>query len=229
MRRECLRLIFAENLHEFSVCGRDMSSIICRHHLCRCAGSICTRWFSIHNIYGAVWRNIQEPGFETVRHNRAKPRRPVLAWFPGLPLAVCQVSHVDVRLPQLPPLLTARPSSAWGPSHSPSVMPSMVAPSSPVQSPTVRKNVPTTCSLASRSSKAVAPSIWISWMPPPPSEHASSLAVDPGAFPAHSWCSTRSTATTSAAHGVRRAKSRLRCQLTTGFLDCNQGNPKTTS
>jgi hypothetical protein len=76
----------------------------------------------------------------------------------------------------LPPLLSALPSNAWGLSHSPSVMPSTVAPSSPIRTPTHRKNVQTTCSVASRSSIAVAPSIGI-YEVQPPSEHTSSLAV----------------------------------------------------
>jgi len=54
---------------------------------------------------------------------------------------------------------------------------STVTPSSPIWTPTLRKNVQTTSSLASWLSKALAPSIWISGTPPPPSEHASSLAV----------------------------------------------------
>ena len=55
---------------------------------------------------------------------------------------------MGAHLQQLPPLLPTRHSSAWGLSHSPSVMPSTVARSSTVQSPNLRKNVPTTCSLA---------------------------------------------------------------------------------
>jgi hypothetical protein len=159
MRRECPHHFFAENLHELSICSRDMSFIICRHHLCRCASSICAGEFSIHNRYGAVRRNIPEPGFKMVRHNWAKPCRPVLHSCLGVPVAVIQGFLLDALLLQLPPLLPAPLSSAWSLSHSPSVMPSVVAPSSAVQSPTLRKNVPTTCSLASRLSKAVAPSI----------------------------------------------------------------------
>jgi len=83
------------------------------------------------------------------------------------------------------------------------------------------------CSLASRLPKAVAPSIWVSGIPPPPSEYASSLDLNLGTFPGHSWWSTRSAATTSAPPGVGRGKSQLHCQLTSGFLDWNQGNPKT--
>jgi hypothetical protein len=59
---------------------------------------------------------------------------------------------------------------------SPLEMLSTVTPSSPVRTPTLRKNVQTTCSLASRSSIAVAPSICI-YEVQPPSERASSLAV----------------------------------------------------
>jgi len=122
----------------------------------------------------------------------------------------------------LPPLLPTHLSSAWGLCHSPSVVPSTVAPRSPVQSPTLGKNVLTTCSLASGSSKAVAPSIWISGIPLSRSEYASSLAVDPGTFPGHSWWSTQSTATTSAPPRVRRSKSWPHCQSTSKFLDWNQ-------
>jgi len=132
-------------------------------------------------------------------------------------------------LSTLPPLLPACPSSAYGLFHSRSVMPSTVAPCCPVQSPTLRKNVLTTCSQASRSSQGVALSIWISGIPPPPSEDASSLAIDPGLFPGHSWWSTRSTATTAAPPEVRRANCRPHCHSTSGFLDWNQGNPKTKS
>jgi len=227
MWREWLRLIFAENLHKFCVCSWDMSSIIRRHHLCRCAGSLCTCQFSIHNWYGAVRRNIQEARFKTVRHNWAKPRRLVLPPCLGVPVAVIQGSLLDAFLLQLPLQLPARPSSAGGISHSPLVLHSTVVLSSPVKSSTIRKNVPITYSLVSRLSMAVAPSIWISGIPPPPSEHTSSLAVDPGTFPGHSWWSTRSTATTSAPPGVRRAKCRPRCRSTSRFLDCHQGNSKT--
>jgi len=172
---------------------------------------------------------MQEPRFKRFTHGRAKPRRPVLPSCLGVPVAVIQGSLLDAHLPQLPPLLPARPSSPWGLSHSPSLMPSTVAPSSPAQSPTLRKNVPTTCSLASWSSRAVTPSICISGIPPPPSEHTSSRAVDPGTFLGHSWWSTRSTATTSTPPRVRRANSRPCCQSMSGFLDWNQGNPKTKS
>jgi len=60
---------------------------------------------------------------------------------------------------------------------SPLEMLSTVTPCSPIRTPTLRKKVQTTSSLASSSSKVVAPSIRISGTPPPPSEHASSLAV----------------------------------------------------
>jgi len=127
------------------------------------------------------------------------------------------------------PLLPARQSSAWGLSDSPSVMPSTVAPCSPVELPTLGKNVPTTCSLGSRSAKAVVPSIWISGIPPPSSEHASSLDIDLGTFGGHSWRSTQCTAATPPPPGVRRIKSRACCRLIIGSLDWNWGNPKTKS
>jgi len=60
---------------------------------------------------------------------------------------------------------------------SPLEMLSTVTPSSPIEPPTVRKNIQTTSSLASWSSKVLAPSIWISGTPPSPSVHPSSLAV----------------------------------------------------
>ena len=62
-------------------------------------------------------------------------------------------------------------------SGSPLDMLSTVTYSSPIVTPTLRKRVQTTSSLASRSSKALVPSIEISGSPPPASEHASSLAV----------------------------------------------------
>jgi len=62
-------------------------------------------------------------------------------------------------------------------SRSPLEMLSTVTQSSPIQTRTLRKHVQTTSSLASRSSKAWVPSIEISGSLPPPSEHASSLAV----------------------------------------------------
>jgi len=113
----------------------------------------------------------------TVRHNRARPGRPVLPSCLGVPVAVIQCSHVNTLPLQLPPLLRAHPSSAWGLSHSPSVMPSTVTPSSPIQTHTLRKKVQRTSSLASRLSKALVPRIEISGSPPPPSDYASSLAV----------------------------------------------------
>jgi hypothetical protein len=53
---------------------------------------------------------------------------------------------------------------------------STVTPISPIRTPTLRKNVQTTCSLASRSSMAVASSI-CTYEVQPPSECDSSLAV----------------------------------------------------
>jgi len=66
---------------------------------------------------------------------------------------------------------------------SPLEMLSTVTPSSPIWTPTLRKNVQRTSSLASWLSKALTHSIWISGTPPPPSEHASSLAV----IQVHPW------------------------------------------
>ena len=69
----------------------DISSIICRHHLCHCAGSISKRQFSICTRYGGVWRNTQEPRCKTVRLNRAKPRHPVLLSCLGEPTTFTRV------------------------------------------------------------------------------------------------------------------------------------------
>jgi len=106
-------------------------------------------------------------------------------------------------------------------------MPATVAPSSLVQSATLRMNAPTTYSLAGRSSDVVALCMWISGIPPPPSEYSSSISSDPRSFPRHSWWSTRFIATTSAPLGDCRAKHRLHWQSTGRFLDWKQGNPKT--
>jgi hypothetical protein len=118
MQRKCLSRMLSENLKEFSLCGRDMSCIVCRHRLCRYAGCICTLWFSIHSPCGALRRNIQEPGFKTGRHNRAIPHRRVLPSCLSVSVAVIQGSPQDTLLLQLPLLLLAYPSSAWGRSHS---------------------------------------------------------------------------------------------------------------
>ena len=150
MWHKCLRLSLAENLHKFSQSCRDKSSFICRHHLYRCAGSISKRSFSIRDTYGVVWRNILEPGFQMVRLDRTKPHCSVLPWCPGAPVALIRGSHVDAHLPQPPPLPPARTSSAWGVSHWPLVMPSMVAPSSHIRSPTLRMIAQMTFSLTSR-------------------------------------------------------------------------------
>jgi len=53
---------------------------------------------------------------------------------------------------------------------------SIVTTSSTVQSPTIKKNVQTTSSLASWSSKPLAPSNGISCLLPPPPEHTSTLS-----------------------------------------------------
>jgi len=148
MWRECLRLGFAENFHEISISRRicPLSSVGTIFVVVPPPSANVSSQFIIDMEQS---RNIQEPGFKTVRHNRAKPRRPVLPSCLGVPVAVIQGSLLEPLLPQLPPLLPARPSSAWGLSHSPSVMPSTVAPSSPIRTPTLRKNVQTTSSLAS--------------------------------------------------------------------------------
>jgi len=148
MRREFLHL-FAENLPEISLYCRDMSSIVCRHLLCRGAGSICKRYFSIYNIYGAVRRNIQEPGFTIVRHNRAKPCRLVLPVRFGVPVEVIEGSALLVH--------SSAATTAAAPCFpvqfpvpiSPLEMLSTVTPSSPIRTPTFKKNVQTTSSLAS--------------------------------------------------------------------------------
>jgi len=137
--------------------------------------------------------------------------------------------HVDAHCSQLLLQLPACPSSAWGRSHSPSVMPATVTPSSPIASTTPGKNVPTTCLPASRSLMAVAEIIWVSGILLPPSKHASSLAMNSGTSLGHSWWSTQSTATTLALPGDHRAKSRPRCQSTSGSLDWIQANTKTKS
>ena len=124
------------------------------------------------------------------RHSRAKPRCPVLPSCLGVPVVVIQGPHCwFTLLPQLLPpqlllpLLPAHPSSAWCPSHhSPLEMLSTVTPSSPVRTPTLRKNVQTTSSLTRWSSIAVAPSMWI-YEVQQPSERVSSLAV----IQVHSW------------------------------------------
>jgi len=202
MRLECLRLGFvgnlntisthdlsgnlhkidvhgiAENVHKISLHGWDMFSIISRHHRGQCVGSSSNRLFPICTKYAVVWRNILEPRFQIVGLNRAKHRGLVLRLCLSEPVAVIQDLHCWYTwCTQLPLLFPACPSSAGGLSHLPSVRPSTVAPSSPVQSPTLRKNVQTTSSLASRSSKAFAPSIEISKSSLPPSEYVSSLGM----------------------------------------------------
>jgi len=67
----------------------------------------------------------------------------------------------------LPQPCFAHPCRTWGLSHSASVLTSMGASTCPVQSPRLRKNVQTTCSLASRLSIAVAPWIWMYEVWPP--------------------------------------------------------------
>jgi len=110
-------------------------------------------------IYGAVRRNMQEPGVKTGHpwKSQAPPSSTLFVSRRAGNVYICVPLGTFVW--PLPPLLPARQSSAWGLSHSPSVMPSTVALSNRVQSPTLRKNVQTTCSVAIGSSKAVAPSI----------------------------------------------------------------------
>jgi len=105
---------------------------------------------------------------------------------------------------------------------SPFEMLSTLTPSSPIRTPTLRKNFQMTCSLASRSSIAVAPSIGI-YEVQPSSERASSLAV----IQVHS----RGYLMASLVHyhlfrspwGCR-AKSRMLCKSTLQFLAWYQGN-----
>jgi len=170
-----------------------------------------------------------EPWYKLFRNTRHKPRCPRLPSLLCIGVAVIQISLLDPRQLQLPPLLTTCPSSAWGLCYSPSVMASTVAPSGPIQSPTVRKNQPMTWSLASTMSNAVGPSNPQSGAPPPPSEYSSSWEVDSGPFPCYCWWSNWSTASSSAPPVVCRGKSQLRRQSTSGFLDWNQCNPKTQS
>jgi len=164
-----------------------------------------------------------------VPHYKAMPGHPVLHSCLGMPVAVIEGSLLDAVLPRLPPLIPARTSSACGLSHWLLVIPATVAPSSPGQSLILKKNVPMSCSLASRSLKVVAPSIWISGILLPHSENTSSWAADPGTFPGHSWWSTRFIGTTAAPSGVHRAKSWPCCQSTSWFLDRNQLKRKTMS
>jgi len=117
-RGSSLSVLDAENLHEIFVYGWDMCSIICRHHRCYCAGSICKHYLIICTRYGVVSRCIQEPGFSTVHLIWAKPHTPVLTLCPGQLVAVIQDPHRwYTLLLQLPLLLPACPSSAWFLSH----------------------------------------------------------------------------------------------------------------
>jgi len=110
-------------------------------------------------------------------HGWAQPHRPVLPLCQGMPVAVIQGPHCwYTLLIQLLLLLPAHPSSTWGLSSSASWMYSTVAPSSPIWSPTSRRNILMSSSLASWLLIAVAASIWI-YEVQPPSEHTSTLAV----------------------------------------------------
>jgi len=176
IRCECPHLGFAENLHTITLYCQDESSILSSHHIFRCASTFCRCYFSVGTWYEAVWRNIQEAGKKTVCQNRGKPHHQVLLFVSR------QANNVYTRIPwgvscwPLLLLLSAHPSSAWSLSHSPFVMPLTVTPSSPGQAPTLRKNDQMTCSLASSSSIAGAPSIWI-FKGQRPLNHVSSLAV----------------------------------------------------
>jgi len=176
MRPQCLPVGFAENLHKISVycCDEDQSYIICRHDCCHCAGSICKRWFWNWSRYGAVWRNIQQPGLKTVRHNWPRPAvRQSLRLSPSRQ-RLHDYTHRNLFL-VVSAAAPCSPVQCLEP-ISPIEVLSTVTPSRPVWSPTLRKNVQTTCSLASRLSIAVAPSICIHEVQPL-SERASSLAV----------------------------------------------------
>jgi len=131
----------------------------------------------IIDIYGAVRRNIQEPGFKTIRpwKSQAPPSS-----TPFVSRRACSSHSRSTLLVHSSAATTA--AARYSPVQclvpiSPLEMLSTVTPSSPVWTPTLRKNVQTTSSLASWSSKALAPSIQISGTPPPPSEHVSSLAM----------------------------------------------------
>jgi len=138
-----------------------MSSIVCIHNLCSGAGSICKCQFPFHNRYGAVRRNIQESGFKTVHpwKSQAPPSStPIMSW--------CAInSHLRSSL-LVHSSATTTTAALYLPTQYlvPIVlqeMLSMVTPSSPVQTPTIRKNVQTTFSLASRSSNALPLSILV--------------------------------------------------------------------
>jgi len=55
-------------------------------------------------------------------HGRAQPGRQVLPLYLSVQVGVIQGSHLDALRPKLLPLLPARLSSAWGQSHSRSVI-----------------------------------------------------------------------------------------------------------
>ena len=184
MRRECRRLGLAENLHKMSV-----------HHWISPPPSVGTIFvvvpapsghfssqFVIY-ISGAVRRNTRESGFKRFRpcKSQAPPSgTPFVSWRAGSSHSRSALSvHASAATTAAAP---CSPVQCLVPIP-PLEMLSMVTPSSPIQTPTLRRNVQMTSSLAGWSSKALAPTISISGTTPPPSEHASSLAV----IEVHTW------------------------------------------
>ena len=177
MHWECLHLGFAENFHEISVYHWisppvSVSTIL----VVVPAPSANVSSPFIIDIYGVVRRNIQKPRFKTVRPWKSQ----------ALPSSTPFVSRRTGSSHSRSALLvhSSAPTTAAASCSpvqclvpiSPLAMLSTVTPSSPIQTPTLRKNVQMTSSLASWSSIAVAPSIWI-YEVQPPSERTSSVAV----------------------------------------------------
>jgi len=165
---ECVLLGIADILHEVSIYGWDVSSVIFRHHLCRCASSICKYSSTVCNGYVAVRSNIQESKYRIVCtwKSRAPPSspplmsRPVVAIIDGL-----QCSYTPQV--QLQPLLSACSLSTCSLCCSTSAIPSTVTPSSPGQFTTHWINVKTTSSPASRMWIILDPCILLSEVQPP--------------------------------------------------------------
>jgi hypothetical protein len=127
-------------------------------------------------------------------------------------------------------LLSAYPSSTWCLFHSLWVMPSMVAPSSPVQTPTLRMHIP----WRSPPDQYIVWSshtkyIYITYGVQHPWKYASSWTVKPGTFPGHSGWSSQSSAITCTDPGSGRAQSRMCCKSMSGFLECHHGQPNASS
>jgi len=102
----------------------------------------------IIDIYGAVRRNIQEPGFKTVRpwKSQAPPS--------STPFVSRRAGSSHSRFPCGRSSAATTAAAPCSPVQclvpiSPSEMLSTVTPSSPIRTPTLRKNVQTTSSLAS--------------------------------------------------------------------------------